>query len=183
MVEVNLEFIRRPNVSLADAIEDCVMQDAIGLYQSMSAYVIGSGASRPECVYEARLFTESSELRWLRDPSKSGDVGAAVLVGEAPRSIDGWLALPTLRNLAMIPARYVLWGMVQARHAGWGLAEGRIPSIGLPGSHWVQGSRVELRSIEYVACDEHGNARVIEERFVGLGVCSGVAMNEEVQHA
>jgi CRISPR-associated protein (TIGR03984 family) len=123
-------------------------------------------------VYEARVFHERAELRWLRDPCH--DSGhSAVLLTDGSCAVD----LPA-RNLD-VPLvdteeqTYVLWGRPDREGnvaSGWTrLTAARIGGFDVPIAEAGGNDRVVLRTLEYLGQLEDGNVAVIEERLCGLG--------------
>jgi CRISPR-associated protein (TIGR03984 family) len=122
-------------------------------------------------VYEARVFHERAELRWLRDPRHDSGHTTVVLT-------DGSCAvnLPPLPfEVPLVQAveqSYVLWGRPAARgeHAsGWTrLTAARIGGLDVPRNDVRDGQRVAIRSLEYLGQLAHGNVAVVEERLCGL---------------
>ena len=127
-----------------------------------------------DTVYEARVFHESAELRWLNDPSRLQMHRTAVL---AARPYNLGLTEAPIQNrlVGTLPQTYLLWGEGMARSAmlssGWTrLATGRIGKLDVPLADVAQGSRVVLHAVEYLAEFEDGNVAVVEERLMKLEV-------------
>lgn len=124
-------------------------------------------------VFEARLFSEDCELRWLNRQAGTGD---AALISEA--------ALPSLVGFTEIdaqpcealPQQYLLWGeraRSQPNVESWqSLADARIGKLDVPlAQSFEQAQRVYLATCEYLnVVDDYGNVAVIEERLVKLEV-------------
>lgn len=129
-------------------------------------------------VYEARVFNDRAELRWLHCENGSG---VAVVLSEDPsfqldegfthQEVDV-LMQNGLRNL-----RYLLWGTIDhtPESSGWVRVQtARIGYLWVPldtdqlGD--VRQRRVAVRARQYVAEFEDANVGVIEERLLGLEV-------------
>ena len=124
-------------------------------------------------IFEARIFSENYELRWL---NRQAGTGNAALISE--------VALPSLIGCTEIDAQpcealqqqYLLWGE-RARNQppveSWRrLADARIGKLDIPlAQSFEQAQRVYLATCEYLnAVDDYGNVAVIEERLVKLEV-------------
>ena len=142
--------------------------------------------------FEARIFNDSAELRWLREPNKNGDVGNAVIVLDGDRQLeleDDWKSHGH-DELTRISNQYMLWGQgyeneeTQNRDVdNWSvLASGRTGSICVPrGGVNKFDQRIWLWTCEYLGREHgeagrHGNMTVLDERFVSL---ENVAMKGE----
>jgi CRISPR-associated protein (TIGR03984 family) len=133
-------------------------------------------------VFEARVFNQRAELRWLRDATAPDPIGTAVLLSEddAARPSSRFTQLPRLQTAGpSIPGQYILWGQVAADAAGPGwctLQEQRIGSFSVPLQGQVTasaGSRLVITTCEYVGAEAHfGNMFVAEERLLGVSVTS-----------
>lgn len=137
-------------------------------------------------VFEARLFSQSAELRWLNDPSIEA-AHAAVIVSERQLPLlhqaEDSLAeargrwqehnLPVMRGPQQ---RYLLWGEGLGRYMGNGwsaLAAARIGKLHVPLPGVGAQGRVQLVAQEYLQEREHGNMVVAEERLLGLETYRG----------
>jgi len=141
----------------------------------------GEASQLGEC-YEARLFNEQAEMRWLHNCNGKG---RAALIADSPIP-NGCAALSedvsiTGRDLPRIlktlPQTYLLWGegVSQERaglRKGWSrLTTARIGRLDVPVDGVQEKQRVFLCAKEYMAeCDEYGNVAVIEERLLKLEV-------------
>jgi CRISPR-associated protein (TIGR03984 family) len=121
-------------------------------------------------VYEARVFSEKGELRWLND---SDGLGRAVLLSEEPLS-DHFSQAVDLENLHSIDQTYMLWGkgIETDTKTGWSqIGKSRIGVISIPLEGVCGGTYVCLNAREYLQeVDRHGNVSVVEERLIGLSV-------------
>ncbi len=139
-------------------------------------------------VYEARVFSQSAELRWLKDPSPKGAHASAIVSdrelanldqgqhpeGEARRT---WQSCP-LDVVQGPKQRYLLWGEGLGRYKGNGwssLAAARIGELHVPLPGVPERGRAQLVAQEYLVEREHGNMVVAEERLVGLETDRGDA--------
>jgi CRISPR-associated protein (TIGR03984 family) len=132
----------------------------------------------PDSVFEARVFCEVAELRWLKDwPNE----GRAALISE--QDISGYLNHPagTCSSDNYLNQTYLLWGEgIQAANDGlperWSrLASARVGTIDVPypldQRELVAGKdeRIQLLTREYLdVIDDFGNVAVVEERLVKL---------------
>ena len=129
------------------------------------------GPAELDAVYEARVFHERAELRWLRDPRhESGHVTVVLTDGSCVVDLP---ALPLEVPLVeVVEQSYVLWGRPAAdpgRASGWTrLTAARIGGLDVPRDDVRDGQRVAIRSLEYLGRFAHGNVEVVEERLCGL---------------
>lgn len=129
-------------------------------------------------VFEARVFSETTELRWLNDPSTE-QCHRAVILTEQYRTgmLEGWEPendRPSV--IETLPQTYLLWGEGTDRPVsnGWSeLATARIGGLRVPLGNVGRNQRVLLHSVEYIFEAEHGNAVVYDERLVKLEVDRG----------
>ncbi|WP_045442558.1 CRISPR-associated protein Csx19 [Picosynechococcus sp. NKBG042902] len=123
-------------------------------------------------VFEARIFNEQSELRWLNQALVSGQ---AVFISEQSLNLNNFDAQASLNSEAL-EQKYLLWGEKvnnKPSAAGWlRLAEARIGKLDIPLADSVaKDQRVYLITNEYIAPEEvYGNYGAIEERLVKLEV-------------
>jgi len=177
-------------LSLSDAVSACgsILEGAIALLYSPSACqflrlvdgVFQDSYGRTvnpltdvTDVFEARIFNEECELRWL---NRDGGSGQAVLLFDETKLnqfIDQFTALDP-KAVESWDQEYLLWGekaSSKPTQQGWQrLAEARIGKLDVPIDSEIK-DRVYLKTCEYLApVDEYGNYAVIEERLVGLEV-------------
>lgn len=123
----------------------------------------------PAVAYEARIFHDQAELRWLNDPTGQGEHRMAILserpLGTEYRRLD--------KILSALKQTYLLWGTLVKSSGeaqlGWSrLAEARIGAIHVPVAGVPEKGRVLLHTVEYLAEYEHGNVAVIDERLLRL---------------
>ncbi|MHB1557391.1 MAG: type III-D CRISPR-associated protein Csx19 [Isosphaeraceae bacterium] len=131
-------------------------------------------------IFEARVFRESMELRWLKDPSDDQGHRAVILSEAVPSSTlgDPWTRLEIEKTpvIGTLPQTYLLWGEGTGKSLGDGwceLATPRIGSLPVPIPNVAPHGRVVLRTREYLAEYAHGNVAVFEERLVRLEVRDG----------
>lgn len=134
----------------------------------------GKALDLSEC-FEARVFSTTGELRWLKDPHSVGD---AAFVSEQATGPAGWNE-PVTTQAIPFARRYLLWGNVEGDRGtvtadGWSrLHSPRIGSLAAPASGVVEG-RLVLTTVEYIgqAAGElgavHGNAAVLDERLIAI---------------
>lgn len=143
-----------------------------------------SGSETPlslDDVFEARVFNEEAELRWLHE---AGARGTAVLLSERQAAdLSGFLNEDGVSVIAIdrIEQAYLLWGKARGAGAGpsgWSrLYEARVGSFWVP-LDLAPDERGRLVTFEYIAAFDHGNAAVAEERLVRLEVCTATRMRE-----
>jgi CRISPR-associated protein (TIGR03984 family) len=181
------------NTTLPDAIASCsdLLKDAIALLYSPtecnilklnSGQLEDASAKTFKCVekvFEARIFNQNNELRWLNRNSGNGQ---AVLLSETeiltakPESFEK----EEINYQECIPQKYLLWGEtvswddVHSNYAdfqkGWQrLTEARLDKIDIPLDEVIAPKqRVYLETCEYIAEKDFGNMVIIEERLIKL---------------
>lgn len=129
-------------------------------------------------VFEARLFDDTVEMRWLREPSGDG-TGYAVYVSEGSLSLEDWALLPPRPDLYPLDGCYLLAGQggePDGLPDGWSrLSSAAIGCIAAPIGGIPAGGRVTLRYREYLGradgpAGEDGNWAVVEERLLNLAL-------------
>lgn len=123
-------------------------------------------------VYEARIFNDRAELRWLNDPTPQGNHRAVILVDEdVSKQLADWQMRrqPIRRTL---PQTYLLWGQgTGSANGNWSrLSTARIGTLDVPLPGVPSQANVLLHSIEYLVEREHGNVVVFDERLIGLSI-------------
>jgi CRISPR-associated protein (TIGR03984 family) len=116
-----------------------------------------------DAVFEARLFNERAELRWLRT---SPEVGVKVViseenVGDRIAEIYGKIE----------PANgYLIWGQSLGTPADkWTrFGEARVGPFFVPLADVKEKKYARFTSVEYVGEYEHGNVAIAEERLTGV---------------
>lgn len=130
-------------------------------------------------VFEARVFDDKGELRWLMDPESTGRTGQAAFLTEHTSLVSGWDD-GKVPNAYRLDNEYLLWGEAwdpgtAKLQSGWScLASRRINTLPVPVAGLKAHDRVRLCTAEYLgpapgdAGTVHGNTVVIEERLLGL---------------
>lgn len=128
-------------------------------------------------VFEARIFNEKAELRWLNDPGPQQRHQAAILAEvDYTAKLGGWKHDKRSDIIAKLPQTYLLWGegTGQSPGNGWSeLATARIGALHVPLANVGRNERVLLHSVEYIVEAEHGNAAIFDERLLKLEVARG----------
>lgn len=182
-------YSTQENISLEDAIEQqkLNLKNAIGLFYSPNWCKFGKVVNRQDAcptiknlnetlnldsVFEARIFNEECELRWL---NFSGGKGRAVLLSENPEKANSLRDKSEHLNcLTTLPQTYLLWGegVVEEPEIGTGwsrLATARIGKLDVPIEGIKRTQGVQLVSKEYLGeIDDFGNVAVVEERLIKL---------------
>ncbi len=173
------------DISLQDAIAACqdhFNNSAIALLYSPTACQFAKlaggslqdatgGDIKTDQIFEARIFNETSELRWL---NISSGKGYAVLISQD--DISGLFKNEcNLKYFECLPQQYVLWGEEMSNPSkepnGWSrLGAARIGAMDVPiADITTSGQQAILKVIEYLQeVDDHGNVAVVEERLVCL---------------
>jgi len=119
-------------------------------------------------VFEARVFNEQCELRWL---NRTDGKGQAVIISDKKLTSCLDQDLKDLEAIATLDQTYLLWGKKTDTQIGNGwtrLATARIGSLDVPIAQ-VSSQRVQLKAVEYLAeVGDYGNVAVVEERLVKL---------------
>ncbi len=129
-------------------------------------------------VFEARVFCETAELRWLDAPSAHTSPRTAILTEQkCLANLEGWNCAEREDIIGQLPQTYLLWGEGTGQmvsNNGWSeLATAQIGSLRVPIPNVGNGQRVLLHSVEYIVEAEHGNAMVFDERLMKLEVAHG----------
>ena len=117
-------------------------------------------------VYGLRAFSQDRDIRW----TATLDGGDLVVISENQMSdVEGANVDRTDFTSKIVGVKYVVVGEKFERDDIWTyLSAANIGSIAVPVSG--EGRRVVMESIEYVACDQDGNADVTEERIFALSM-------------
>lgn len=132
--------------------------------------LIGSGRQEIDLqsVFEARVFNEQCEMRWLNIVDGEGK---AVIISDQTLVSCLGEDLPELSAIATLKQKYLIWGEKTNTQvdSGWTrLATARIGALDVPIT-FSTSKRVQLTAIEYLAEDEdYGNVAVVEERLIKL---------------
>ena len=130
-------------------------------------------------VFEARIFNENAELRWL---NQSAGLGRAVFLWEESASpqapatntaINGYDPIETLTELECLEQDYLLWGEGWTKPDQWGegwsrLTLARIGPLAVPIKDLHQHQSAVMKVREYLKADDYGNLSVVEERLLGV---------------
>jgi len=118
-----------------------------------------AGEFTPQGVFEARIFNDEAELRWLHE---SNGKGRFVIISDS--------SFPN--NAGVIKQTYLLWGeSMGPSQNGWTeFAEARIGSFYVPVSGVTAGKkcRAQINAIEYLGEFKDGNIAVVDERLIGI---------------
>ncbi|MEZ6141677.1 MAG: CRISPR-associated protein Csx19 [Zavarzinella sp.] len=127
-------------------------------------------------VFEARVFSETSELRWLNDPSPAKCHQAVILTEHEQSLSDDWKMHQEKTVIEKLDQTYLLWGEGTGRPVsdGWSeLGTARIGALRIPKGNVGKNQRVLLHSVEYIVEADHGNAVIFDERLLKLEVANG----------
>lgn len=176
-----LYWSSQDNIKLKEAIENTQINQAIGLFYSPNWCKFGklekdgivknlNNILNLDSVFEARIFNEEWELRWL---NFSEGLGKAVLLSEQPEIANSFSEnSQPLNFLESLPQTYLLWGegTDKETNAGWSrLATARIGKFDVPVEGITRTQGVQLVSKEYLdEIDKFGNVAVVEERLIKL---------------
>lgn len=134
-------------------------------------------------IFEARIFDEKYEIRWLRNPEAKDGSGKAVVMMEnlETKWPDGWIndSNASFEYLESRDDSYLLWGGLAEEDNGWSILKdhrvGRIwvPYID-PGTGSKKKTYLRLKVREYLAEDDpaNGNVAVVAERLLGFDIDS-----------
>lgn len=121
-------------------------------------------------VFEARIFNDDAELRWLNQECGKG---RSVLLSQQLLQLQNYDSIETLTNLEHLDQHYLLWGEGWTKPEQWSeqwsrLTLARIGGIPVPVSKLQRQQTVKLFVREYLRADNYGNLSVVEERLLGL---------------
>jgi|ERR1051326_5655603 CRISPR-associated protein (TIGR03984 family) len=121
-------------------------------------------------VFEARVFNEASEMRWLNDPN--GDHATAIL-SETQLIFDGKTLEAESNVIGGLNQEYLLWGekvklkASEQNPSGWTkFATARVGTFDVPIETDKRYSR--FKAVEYLKKYEDGNVAVVDERLTGI---------------
>lgn len=174
---------RLTQTTLADALAAAFGDAAaIGLVTSAHAFawlrfgragIGGADAEMASHAYEARFFNADLELRWRRG-TRGGALGIAVAIAEdATRLPSKWARSPAVRDLVVLPNRYLIWGIESGEVLPHGIRLRQLPS----GTGWLpvapngSGEVYQLCTREYFGCadgDAYGNVAALDERWTHI---------------
>lgn len=127
-------------------------------------------------IFEARVFHELAELRWLNDPSPTQNHRTVILTAQEQTTLIDWHLETVPQIIEKISQTYLLWGEGTGRKLinGWSeLATARIGGLRIPVGNLGRNQRVLLNSVEYIVEADHGNAVIFDERLLNLEVDHG----------
>lgn len=120
-------------------------------------------------VFEARVFNQVSELRWLN--SFDGQHTTAILA-EQPLSFDGATLTAEERIIRTLPRHYLLWGLrtdTDNVRSNWTqFATARIGSYFVPITLDANHKHARFTAVEYFREYEDGNVAIADERLTGI---------------
>lgn len=180
------------SASLKKATVSGLLEGAVGLFYSPKRCIVGCIKTNGQIetlkkvnknwatvdsldigdVFEAKLFTESAELNWLNDPHDVG--GRAVLVTTEPVEATIFSQSLQMENLCgVLPQSYLVWGQYDSESdsvpENWAIVStSQIGQLAVPVSAKSDKGFVLLKTQEYLASDEYGNAYVKYERLLNL---------------
>lgn len=169
-----------PAITLEYALAGAGFADAVALLSAPHAYHVAqvrqgrchthdADPAVLDAVFDARVFDEGKELRWL---NTTGTDGRAVLLTEDPDALpeDFGDPLPDLHAVDTLATTYVLWGSARPGTGPWTtLHTPRIGTLHIPVPSPRAGSRLRLVAREYVCVEaRHGNAHIAEERLLRI---------------
>lgn len=178
---VSLNAWRKEGASLDDAMQ-AAGQDAVALLYSPDRCRLlwkkDVDSSNLDGVYEARIFDEDAEVRWLN----SENFAVRLSEKDWKQEEEGeWLKVCVddslhLQNVVDSEDRsYVLWGKANDRPGGkcegyTYLAEYRTGGLDVPYKAPVENKgRLVMKAREYLAVDDqYGNVAVVAERLCGI---------------
>jgi len=179
----------KENISLEEALKQCAifLEDSVALVYAPSFCKFAKFENVGLClvddkslstVFEARVFNQNVELRWL---NISNGLGRAVLISdiELTRVFNDDVDVSLTQILDTIPQQYLLWGKGVVRSPsspqGWSrLAAARIGALDVPITSIQPKQQVQLIAKEYIglcegdAGEKYGNVAVLEERLIEL---------------
>jgi CRISPR-associated protein (TIGR03984 family) len=175
------------NISLEDTLKKKfgnLLPGAIGLFYSPQACEFGRiredgtvevlRGNQPKTlnlvnVFEARVFSDKAELRWLNILGKGGK---AVVLSEDKITTEIFTSsMKPMAYVEKLEQTYLLWGEPIDRTPpdNWDfLATARIGSLAVPQPKGKKGDYIVLHSREYLGVDEYGNVSIVQERLVNL---------------
>ncbi|TDC84516.1 CRISPR-associated protein Csx19 [Actinomadura sp. 7K507] len=166
-----LHVAARDGITFPEAME--AAPDGVALLTTPWRYEVVTAdearRSAPEGVFEARVFDEHAELRWLNE---ADDRGRAVLLTEDPAALPApFTEREQIEVVGTEAGGYLLWGKAVEASDGWTtLTTERIGSLRIP-AEIARGEHASLVTREYIARDpDHGNAYIAEERLLTFQV-------------
>ncbi|MER6274448.1 CRISPR-associated protein Csx19 [Streptomyces sp900105755] len=170
-----------PGITLADALARAGFTDAVALLSSPHEHIVARvrdghchtnttpAVYGLDTVFEARIFNEHRELRWL---CKSGTRGRAVILTEDPDLLPDAFThdIAPVAAVDTLDAHYLLWGRPVSGDSDWTMLHTpQIGTIEVPFPAPDPDRRLRLAAREYVSVEpQHGNAYVSEERLLRI---------------
>jgi CRISPR-associated protein (TIGR03984 family) len=131
----------------------------LALVDNTGKFFNQAGEFIPQGVFEARIFNDKAELRWLHE---SNGKGRFAIISDS--------SFPN--NAGTIKQTYLLWGeSMGPSQNGWTeFAEARIGSFLVPvaGLSAEKKCKAQFTAIEYLGEFEDGNVAVVDERLTGI---------------
>lgn len=200
IVETKLFFRRVESKTLTEAVAEYFKVYGEGfalLYSPKAAYLaklksenlfvassgqetapVNLGENDWQNVFEARVFNNIAELRWLNEASGKGaavvlcDKDSLEFFGVKPESFKTNVNGEEKDIVDANEQTYLLWGQStdKSQPNGWTqFAEARIGSFFVPVKDITKkNERAQFRAIEYLGEYEDGNLAVCEERLIGI---------------
>lgn len=124
-----------------------------------------------ESVFEARLFCETAELSWLNNQEEPG--GRVVLASDIKQSKVFEQEIDEIKDCTLLDQQYLVWGQydedTEAAPDDWSVVStSQIGQLAVPVASKKAQDFVVLKSREYVATDNDGNAYVRYERLLNF---------------
>ena len=178
--QVTLHITKKVNTDLESAMKDFSAESFAILYSPSNChlalwkngnFVCGNG-KEIRSVFEARVFNQTAELRWLKD----GKSGRAVILSEDERigfkdeSIGFEKVPPT--TYETICQKYLIWGQSTGKSSddeNWTqFGSAQIGSFYVPVPNVAEQGYAQFTAVEYLKEFEDGNVAVFEERLTGI---------------
>jgi CRISPR-associated protein (TIGR03984 family) len=142
---------------LAYAVLYTPTECCLSLVNNEGKFFNENGEFIPEKVFEARIFNEEAELRWLNETDDRGKVS---IISDA--------SFPNAVHT--IEQTYLVWGRSTGTPKGdWTqFATARIGSFYVPLPNVREGGYAQIKAREYLTTYEDGNVAVVDERLVGI---------------
>ena len=118
-------------------------------------------------VFEARVFNEVAEMRWLNDTS--GNHTTAIL-SEKQLEFDGKKLEVDPKVIGGLCQKYLLWGKSTGQTKGdWTqFATARVGAFYVPLPNVPDQDYARFKAIEYLKTYDDGNVAVVDERLTGI---------------
>ena len=170
---VTLQITRKENTDLESALKDFPFDSFAVLYSPGACHLalwknqkfITLNSKEIRAVFEARVFNETAEFRWLKD----GNAGTAVMLSEDVKI--GFAEKVSSAAHETINQNYLIWGQSTGKSEnGWTkFGTARIGSFFVPVPNIADKGYAQFTAVEYLASeDENGNIFVADERLTGI---------------